>query len=64
MTQSPDAVRLAQTLSDLWFPDAGQQRDHYPYLVVTLGQGRTARLLEVEYVVTDDVLVLHVEEDV
>lgn len=64
MTQSFDAVRLAQTIKDLWYRDVGHEHDHYPYLVVTLGDGRTARLLEVEYVDDDNVLVLHAEEDV
>lgn len=64
MPQSPDAVRLAQTIKDLWYRDAGHEHDGYPHLVVTLGDGRTGELLEVGYEADDNVLVLHVEEDV
>jgi len=62
VTQSPDAVRLAQLIKDLWYLWTPTSRGHYPDLVVTLGDGRHAELLKVTYEDVADVLVLHVEE--
>ena len=63
MIQSPDAVRLAQTIHDMWFNDRGHHHDGYPYLVVSLGHERLGELLEVTYDEDANVLVLRVEED-
>lgn len=68
MTPPPDrpswaALRLAQTLYDLWFDDRGQQHDGYPAVVVDLGGDRAGTLRDVTYDDVANLLYLHVRED-
>lgn len=60
---SPAAVRLAQTLTDVWFDTEAREHDGYPDVVVDLGEGRAGDLLDVTYDADANLIVLRVEPD-
>lgn len=55
---------LAQLLYDRFFEDRGHEHDAYPQLVVSLGPDRCGDLTRWSYDDEQNVLILHVEEDV